>query len=731
MTAEELVRLTTNVLFVVIFVGVARTALRERTRSSVNAVLLFGAFALVVVESQLFTILGTKAPPPAAFASVVILLATPYLLLRLVEDFTDMPSWIPKAAFALFVALCLGLPFLAAPPQAWYLGILGLYFFGLVTYSGVAFALKARASSGVARRRMTAAAVGSLTLALVIVVAVVASTLQIPAAVTLVLALVSATAYLVAFSPPSLLRQAWREPGLRTFLAEATAISPLEDRAHIVAALEAAAATASAARGATIALWDEEANVLRLDGDHSVRPGEGLIGSVFATGRAAVSTDRREPGAPRTPERLVPQALIAAPISTRSRRFGVLVLQARRARLFASDELELAQLLADQAAVVLDGARMYADLTLANRELSDATRVKSEFLANMSHELRTPLNAILGFSGLLSEQLADAMTERQRRFLRNINEAGEHLLELINEVLDLSKVEAGKMELRREIVRLDALLEPVVASLTAAADARGLAVVVEELPRSSVYVDPTRVRQVLLNLTSNAVKFTTTGEVRVRVVPDGGDVLFEVIDTGVGIPLEAQGRVFGVFERLHEGSFQAAGTGLGLALTKRLVELMGGSIGFESQAGLGTTFRVRLPDALTQPVVGARLLIVDDERHDAELVVAVAASLDLRSEVVRTVADAREALARSTPIGVVLDLKLPDGRGEAILDEVRRLALRLPIVVVSVEGEPARAIGLGADDYLTKPIDRARLLSWLGRLDRPVSEQPPRAVEVR
>src|SRR5258706_15936582 len=157
---------------------------------------------------------------------------------------------------------------------------------------------------------------------------------------------------------------------------------------------------------------------------------------------------------------------------------------------------------------------------------------------------------------------------------------------------------------------------------------------------------------------------------------------------------------------------------------------MGGSIGFESQAGQGTTFRVRLPDALTQPVIGARLLVVDDERHDAELVVAVAASLDLRSEVVRTVADARDALARSTPIGIVLDLKLPDGRGETILDEVRRLALRVPVVVVSVEGEPYRAIELGADDYLTKPIDRARLLSWLGRLNRPAAELAPRKVEV-
>src|SRR5438034_11079541 len=141
-------------------------------------------------------------------------------------------------------------------------------------------------------------------------------------------------------------------------------------------------------------------------------------------------------------------AILAAPITGRGRRIGVLAVRGRRAPLFASDDLDLVQLLAEQAAIVLDGARLYGDLASVNRDLSEATKVKSEFLANMSHELRTPLNAILGFSGLLSEQLADSMNDKQKRFVRNIHEAGEHLLELINDVLDLSKVEAGKVEFR-------------------------------------------------------------------------------------------------------------------------------------------------------------------------------------------------------------------------------------------------------------------------------------------
>src|SRR5438874_6754024 len=147
-------------------------------------------------------------------------------------------------------------------------------------------------------------------------------------------------------------------------------------------------------------------------------------------------------------------AILAAPITGRGRRIGVLAVMGRRARLFASDDLDLVQLLAEQAAIVLDGARLYGDLASVNRDLSHATKVKSEFLANMSHELRTPLNAILGFSGLLSEQLGASVNDKQKRFLRNIHEAGEHLLELINDVLDLSKVEAGQIELGPEILTL-------------------------------------------------------------------------------------------------------------------------------------------------------------------------------------------------------------------------------------------------------------------------------------
>jgi CheY-like chemotaxis protein/anti-sigma regulatory factor (Ser/Thr protein kinase) len=360
--------------------------------------------------------------------------------------------------------------------------------------------------------------------------------------------------------------------------------------------------------------------------------------------------------------------------------------------------------------------------------------VKSEFLANMSHELRTPLNAILGFSGLLSEQLNGSMNDKQKRFLRNIHEAGDHLLELINDVLDLSRVEAGKLEFRPEVLTLDVLLEPVSAAGRTAAQAKGVVYTTEAADAAPIFLDPTRVRQVLFNLVSNAVKFTPAGgHVTLRAAAEGREMRFDVADTGIGIPAAARDRVFGVFERFHEGRTDAAGTGLGLALTKRLVEEMNGSIDFESEEGHGTTFCVRLADVVTEQIAGDRILVVDDERHDADLIVAVASSVDLRAEIVRGLAGTEDALSRGRPLGVVLDLRLPDGRGEQFLGRLKTdpAFADVPVIVVTVEAEPATALALGADDYLTKPIDRVRLESWLRRvaqrrIDPSRSEKPRR-----
>jgi signal transduction histidine kinase/ActR/RegA family two-component response regulator len=355
----------------------------------------------------------------------------------------------------------------------------------------------------------------------------------------------------------------------------------------------------------------------------------------------------------------------------------------------------------------------------AEQEAAAANRHKSEFLANMSHELRTPLNAIIGFSELLQEQLAPAINDRQRRYLANIRDAGGHLLGLINDVLDLSKVEAGRIELRPETIVLEALLAPVLAATREAARAQNVEFTsATDGDEQSLYVDPGRVRQVLFNVLSNAVKFTPAGgRVALLATLAGGALDIVVTDTGIGIPLEKQDRVFGTFERFHEGLFAAPGTGLGLALTKRLIELHHGTIDFISREGQGSTFHARLPDVAVD-ARARRVLVVEDEPRDADLVVALIATHGLTSEVAASVEEATAAIVRSLPSGIVLDLRLRDGRGERVLDLLKSDPgmASIPVVIVTVEDDEGRSAHLGADDYLTKPIDRSRLERWLVRV---------------
>jgi signal transduction histidine kinase len=356
-----------------------------------------------------------------------------------------------------------------------------------------------------------------------------------------------------------------------------------------------------------------------------------------------------------------------------------------------------------------------AQLTSLNATVEAATRAKSDFLANMSHELRTPLNAVLGFSDVLLEQLRETLSDRQIRYLANIHSAGEHLLELINDVLDLSKVEAGRLQLRPDVVTLPTLLEPVIASTAQLAADRGIHFETPEIPLGSALVDSGRVRQILLNLLSNAVKFTRPGgSVQFLVSTDRGALRFEVVDDGIGIPVAEQGRVFGVFERLHEGRSDAPGTGLGLAITKKLVELQHGLIDFSSVEGEGTRFWITFEDVMVEASVGPRVLIVEDDPSDAQLIGALVREAGLRVEVAPTANGALAAIARSVPTAVILDLRLPDRRGDDVLRSLKAdpRTARIAVLVVTVEDDDGRLRLLGAD-HMTKPIDRERLRRWL------------------
>ncbi len=243
------------------------------------------------------------------------------------------------------------------------------------------------------------------------------------------------------------------------------------------------------------------------------------------------------------------------------------------------------------------------DLEIANRELEKASRVKSEFLANMSHELRTPLNSILGFPEIILDEVFGKINEKQRKYLRNINMSGRHLLEIINDILDISKIEAGKMDVHCTLLPLKAVLLESITNLRPLADQKSLKIVTEVDERTTtVYADETRFKQIMYNLLSNAIKFTNEGgEIKIMASfyeKGGGDdmVMIAVSDTGIGIKKEDQDQIFESFRQVDSSRTRKyQGTGLGLALCKKFVEIHGGKIWLESEAGKGSTFYFTMP----------------------------------------------------------------------------------------------------------------------------------------
>jgi signal transduction histidine kinase len=247
---------------------------------------------------------------------------------------------------------------------------------------------------------------------------------------------------------------------------------------------------------------------------------------------------------------------------------------------------------------------LFNELQASNREIAEKSRQievasqhKSEFLANMSHELRTPLNAIIGFSEVLSERMFGELNEKQEEYLKDIHASGQHLLSLINDILDLSKIEAGRMELELSDFNLPAALDSALTLVRERAGRHGIALQMTVDERlGQIRADERKIRQVVLNLLSNAIKFTPDGgRIDVRAVTVEGSVEVSVSDTGVGIAPEDQGAIFEEFRQVGTAAMKVEGTGLGLALSRKFIELHGGRISVESEPGAGSTFTFTLP----------------------------------------------------------------------------------------------------------------------------------------
>lgn len=423
-----------------------------------------------------------------------------------------------------------------------------------------------------------------------------------------------------------------------------------------------------------------------------------------------------------------------------------------------------------------------ADIQAKAREVEQASRYKSDFLANMSHELRTPLNSSLILSKLLADNPDDNLTPEQVKFAQTIHSAGNDLLDLINDILDLSKIEAGHVEINPEPVSVPRMVDGVRRLFDPLAKDKGLDFVVDvadDVP-AEIQTDPQRVEQVLKNLLSNAIKFTQGGRVTLKVRQTEDDrIALAVTDTGIGIPDDQQRRIFEAFHQADSTiSRRFGGTGLGLSISRELVRLLGGTLQLTSRPGQGSTFTVTIPAAfdpeavkpalaaMTEPAAPVQerpaeepsvpaqprvatpqivqddrqaaadqvrtLLIIEDDPAFATILRDLARELEFRTIVANTAQDALDLARQQMPSAIVLDVGLPDQSGLSVLDRLKRdvRTRHIPIHIVSGEDAADRAMSLGAIGYAMKPVLRDELIAVLQSLDAKVSQATRRVLIV-
>ncbi len=494
----------------------------------------------------------------------------------------------------------------------------------------------------------------------------------------------------------------------------------------------------------------------------------GFCARVALSGKSILVKDVKEARAranSTTFELLGPDGFIAVPLVMDDKSVGVMAIERRPEQTLVESDTALLETLANQMVIAIANAisfqkiehlnvdletkvrertaklqQQQARLEQVNKELIKATEHKSEFLANMSHELRTPLNAVIGYSELLQEEMEELQQTKYIPDLQKIHSAGKHLLTLINDVLDLSKIEAGKMDVYIEDAEIDDIVEEVSATIKPFIESRGNRLHVSSAS-GRIRTDVTKLRQVLFNLLSNAAKFTDDGSISfdvAKVQLDGANLWqFKISDTGIGIAADKMDRLFEEFSQLDaEMAHKHGGTGLGLAISQQFCRMLGGEITVTSQPGKGSTFIATLPDGKAeqnkvqagspnQSLDSKRawanercdVLVIDDDHAVRDLMSRYLAKEGFSVQTASTGDEGVLAAQKLHPDAITLDLLMPGVDGWSVLTQLKadpELA-NIPVVIVSILDDQDMGYTLGAADYLIKPVDQQQLARIIRR----------------
>jgi PAS domain S-box-containing protein len=449
------------------------------------------------------------------------------------------------------------------------------------------------------------------------------------------------------------------------------------------------------------------------------------------------------------------KTLISLPLLVQGDLQGILEVMSRKEERYIKNEFDLLKVIANELSIGLSRKRLMDEITVKNVELEnerlktdEANAALKKFLATFSHELRTPLNSIVGFSDFLATDFENLPADKIKDFMKNINASGQHLQQLINDILDLSKIEAGKMELHIEGYPVEYFTESVSRVLQSDIQKKKANLLFNVSPQiEQLFVDQTRFKQILVNLVSNAIKFSDTeGKVEVGIKRTNNEIEISVKDFGTGIKSEELPKLFKPFQQTKSKG-EREGTGLGLAITKRLVELHGGSIKVNSEWGKGTTFTIRIPMVLgvenalmatekmvqqsnihhvlkeytefePQRIEKPLVLIIEDNQQATQLLEMYLHDSGYRTEIARDGMEGIEKAKKLKPNIITLDLMLPLKDGWQVLKDLKNhpVCKDIPIIIISITDEKKLGFSLGAVDYFVKPVNKDDLLATLKRI---------------